>query len=223
MTTARTRTSAGRNRRDRIRAAWICAGLVAGVLLAYWQVVGHEFLDYDDGSYIKRNPHVARGLTWEGIRWSFTSFHMGNWHPLTWLSHMLDCELFGLHAGSHHLISVALHAASAVLLFLALGRMTGSIWPSAFVAAIFALHPLRVESVAWANFVKYRGLDYTMFFGGEVNLLMFGFKYSVPQLAFQNNNLAPSSRFGLMGSNQALRHSLVCEFWSSLVTRNFCW
>jgi Tfp pilus assembly protein PilF len=137
-------------RADRAKAAWICVGLVVAVLLAYGQVAEHEFLDYDDGPYVKRNTHVASGFTWEGVRWSFSSFHMGNWHPLTWLSHMLDCELFGLDPGSHHLVSVALHAASAVLLFLAFRRMTRSIWPAAFVAAMFALHPLRVESVAWA-------------------------------------------------------------------------
>jgi tetratricopeptide (TPR) repeat protein len=145
-------------RRDRGRAAWICVGLVASVLLGYGQVVDHDFVDFDDNAYVSHNVHVARGLTWESVRWGFSTFHMGNWHPLTWLSHMSDCELFGLEPGPHHLVSVLLHAASAVVLFLALRRMTGStssrsstgsVWPSAFVAALFALHPLHVESVAW--------------------------------------------------------------------------
>jgi tetratricopeptide (TPR) repeat protein len=113
-------------------------------------VVNHEFVDFDDGAYIDRNTHVSRGLTWEGLRWSVTTFHMGNWHPLTWLSHMLDWELFGEASGAHHLVSVLLHAASAAALYVALLKMTGSTWPAAFVAALFALHPLRVESVAWA-------------------------------------------------------------------------
>lgn len=139
--------------RGLVRATWICLGLVALVLLGYAQVAYHDFVGFDDSAYIGQNPYVSRGLTWEGVRWSVSTFHMGNWHPLTWLSHMLDCELFGLDPGPHHLVSVLLHAASAVVLFLALRRMTssmGSVWPSAVVATLFALHPLRVESVAWA-------------------------------------------------------------------------
>jgi len=123
---------------------------VLAVFAVYGRVVGHAFLAFDDVAYISENPHVIRGLTWEGLRWSFTTFEVGNWHPATWLSHMLDCQLFGLNAGMHHLVSVALHATSAVVLFLALRSMTRSEWPSALVAALFALHPLRVESVAWA-------------------------------------------------------------------------
>ena len=95
------------------------------------------------------NPVVARGLTFKGIVWAFTSIHAANWHPLTWLSHMLDCQLYGLHPGGHHLTNVLLHTATVIALFLVLRQMTGAFWRSAFVAAVFAIHPLRVESVAW--------------------------------------------------------------------------
>jgi tetratricopeptide (TPR) repeat protein len=144
------------------RTAWVCLGLVALVLVAYGQVVHHEFVDFDDGAYIGGNPRVVRGLTWEGLYWAFATFHTGNWYPLTWLSHMLDVELFGLRPGPHHLVSVLLHGASSVLLLLALLRLhragrarsgapaVDTFWPAALVAALFALHPLRVESVAWA-------------------------------------------------------------------------
>jgi tetratricopeptide (TPR) repeat protein len=123
---------------------------VLAVFAVYGRTAWHGFLAFDDGAYVSHNPYVIRGLTWEGLRWSFTTFEVGNWHPATWLSHMLDCQLFGLNAGMHHLVSVTLHAANAVVLFLALRSMTRAEWPSALVAALFALHPLRVESVAWA-------------------------------------------------------------------------
>src|SRR5262249_49348239 len=93
--------------------------------------------------------HVQNGLTWDSLRWAFTTAHAYNWHPLTWLSHMADCELYGLNPAGHHLTSLLLHAANSVLVFLLLRRMTGAQWRSAFAAALFALHPLRVESVAW--------------------------------------------------------------------------
>jgi Tfp pilus assembly protein PilF len=124
---------------------------VGVVILLYGQVAGHEFVGFDDDRYIFANPHVRQGLTWEGVKWAFSGFHVMNWHPLTWLSHMLDVQLFGLEAGGHLLVNVALHAANAVLLFVALRQMTGTLWPCAFVAALFAMHPMRVESVAWAS------------------------------------------------------------------------
>ncbi|MEW6747639.1 MAG: tetratricopeptide repeat protein [Planctomycetota bacterium] len=132
----------------------ISISLVALVFAAYSDVVGHEFVDFDDHLYILSNPHVSRGLTWEGVKYAFTGPHGGNWHPLTTLSHMLDCEVFGAdlsRAGPHVLVNVGLHALAAVLLFLALRALCGGCVPSAFVAALFALHPLRVESVAWAS------------------------------------------------------------------------
>ncbi len=121
--------------------------VVAGVFLP---AVTHEFIRYDDPAYITENPHVTSGLSWANVRWAFTSIEASNWHPLTWISHMADCQLFGLWAGGHHLTSVLLHALNTLLLFLALRRMTGAPWRSALVAALFGLHPLHVESVAWA-------------------------------------------------------------------------
>jgi Flp pilus assembly protein TadD len=119
-------------------------------VLVYWPVRHHDFVAYDDPSVVSENLTVQAGLTWAGVRWALTTTQTGNWHPLTWLSHMLDCQLFGMHPGAHHLVSVAWHAANALLLFLLVRLLTGALWPSAIVAALFAWHPLRVESVAWA-------------------------------------------------------------------------
>ncbi len=124
--------------------------LITAVLLVYWQVGDHEFINYDDNVYITDNAQVQKGLTSKGIIWAFTTSHTGNWHPLTWISHMLDCELYGLNPRGHHLTNVLLHMANAILLFVVLRWMTGAIWRSGLVAALFALHPLHVESVAWA-------------------------------------------------------------------------
>jgi protein O-mannosyl-transferase len=132
------------------RSLLICVLLGAVTLLTFWSQTGHDFITYDDSLYLTENPHVQQGLTWEGVGWAFRTGATGNWHPLTWLSHMLDVQLFGLNPGWHHLTSLLLHAVNAVLLFLALRRMTGAVWRSAFVAALFAVHPLHVQSVAWA-------------------------------------------------------------------------
>jgi hypothetical protein len=133
------------------RIKWfIIAALVLAILGVYWQVSHHEFILFDDPSYITENSHVNTGLSPANIGWAFSTTHAYNWHPLTWISHMLDCQLFGLKAGCHHLVNVFLHCLNAVLLFLIFHRMTQAIWQSAFVAALFALHPLHVESVAWA-------------------------------------------------------------------------
>ncbi len=134
----------------------ICLFLVIATLAVYWQVRNHEFVAYDDGLYVTENPYVRAGLTSESILWAFTATHANNWHPLTWLSHMLDVELYGMNPGQHLMTNVLFHIANTLLLFLTLSRMTGqgipltpSLWQSAFVAALFALHPLHVESVAW--------------------------------------------------------------------------
>jgi tetratricopeptide (TPR) repeat protein len=116
----------------------------------YSPVVNNEFVNYDDSEYVAANPHV-QGLSWKNIVWAFTTGHASNWHPLTWLSHMLDWQWFGNRPAAHHLVSVAFHVANAILVFLVLRRMTGAHWRSAFVAALFAWHPLHVESVAWAS------------------------------------------------------------------------
>ena len=127
-------------------------GLVLMILTfaTFEQVRTCSFISYDDKAYITENRHVQSGLTLEGVAWAFTTIHAGHWIPLTWLSHMLDCELYGLNPSGHHLTNLVFHIASVLLLFLVLERMTGALWGSAFVAALFALHPLRVESVAWA-------------------------------------------------------------------------
>ena len=133
-----------------VRARFLCLALILVTVLAYWPVRQHGFLLFDDPEYITQNRTVQAGLTWAGVKWAFAGEHFSLWLPLTWLSHMLDCELFGLDAGAHHLVSVVLHGTNAALLLLVLRRLTGSLWPSALTAAFFAWHPLRVESVAWA-------------------------------------------------------------------------
>jgi tetratricopeptide (TPR) repeat protein len=120
-------------------------------LLAYLPAARDGFVNYDDQDYVTENSVVQKGLTWTGIKWAFTTGHACNWHPLTWLSHMADCELFGLNPGAHHFVNVLFHTVNAVLLLLLLFRMTGALWPSAFIAALFAWHPLHVESVAWIS------------------------------------------------------------------------
>ena len=142
--------SQGVDRRATRRLIWaVCALLVLAVGLVFGQTVTHEFVNWDDGDYVYENAHVLHGMSVEGVVWAFTHRHSANWHPLTWMSHMLDCQVYGLWAGGHHLTNVLLHAATCVGLFLVLMRMTGRLWPSALVAALFAIHPLRVESVAW--------------------------------------------------------------------------
>ena len=123
--------------------------LIFAIIIAYGQVRNFDFVDFDDGLYITKNIHVQKGLTIEGLIWAFTSFHAANWHPMTWFSHMLDYELYGLNPMGHHWTNIQLHIANTLLLFLILQMMTGAIWRSAFVAGLFALHPLHVESVAW--------------------------------------------------------------------------
>jgi tetratricopeptide (TPR) repeat protein len=127
----------------------VCVLLVLAVFLVFGQTLRYEFPNWDDDVYVYQNPVVQKGLTWEGFRWALIYGDIGHWHPLTWLSLMLDHQVYGLNLGAYHLTNVLLHAATAILLFLVLRRMTGFLWRSAFVAAVFAIHPLRVESVAW--------------------------------------------------------------------------
>jgi tetratricopeptide (TPR) repeat protein len=129
----------------------VCALLGAVTLATYWPVTHHDFVNIDDQEYVTLNPAVQAGLTWKAAACAFTTGHASNWHPLTWLSHMLDVQLFGMDPGGHHLTSLLLHAANALLLFLVLKRMTGALYCSAFAATLFALHPLHVESVAWIS------------------------------------------------------------------------
>src|SRR5262245_1548739 len=134
---------------DRRTDGWIALALLVTTLAVYVQVRGHDFVNYDDPDYVTEHPYVRAGLTRKSVAWAFTHPHEATWHPLTTLSHMLDCELWGLAPGPPHLTNVLLHAASTLLLFAVLVRMTRRRWPSAVVAGLFALHPLHVESVAW--------------------------------------------------------------------------
>ncbi len=142
--------TAEKKKSDRI-ALTICFLLALMVGGVFGQTLRHEFVNYDDGRYVYNNPVISKGLTLEGARWAITHPHGGNWHPLTSLSHMLDCQLYGLNPAGHHGTNVLLHMATVILFFLVLRQMTGSLWRSAFVAAVFAIHPLRVESVAWIS------------------------------------------------------------------------
>jgi protein O-mannosyl-transferase len=139
--------------RNKISERWlvvgICAGLIALVWFAFGQASHFPFVNYDDPNYITENPVLIQGLSWRGIIWAFFHVHGGNWHPLTTISHMFDCGAFGLRAGAHHFGNVLLHTSTTIALFFVLRRLTGALWRSAFVAAVFAIHPLRVESVVW--------------------------------------------------------------------------
>jgi tetratricopeptide (TPR) repeat protein len=127
----------------------ICLAFIAATFAVYWQVQTHDFLNYDDTLYVTKNRHVQAGLTWKGLAWAFATGHASNWHPITWVSHMLDCQIFGVSAGKHHFTNVSFHLANTLLLYWVLKWMTGTLWRSAVVAALFCLHPLHVESVAW--------------------------------------------------------------------------
>ncbi len=134
------------------RPVWVISLLLAAVVLAaYWPALHCGFINYDDPAYVTANPWVQSGLNWHSLQWALTTSHAANWHPLTWVSHMIDFQLYGLNPTGHHLTSVLFHAANSVLLFLLLNNLTGALGRSAFVAAIFALHPLRVESVVWVS------------------------------------------------------------------------
>ena len=125
--------------------------LVISTIGAYWVLLRCDFVFFDDPSYVTENPQVRAGLNWASFSWAFTTFHSSNWHPLTWLSHMLDCDLYGLNPAGHHLTNLLFHVGNTLLLFLFLREATGANWRSFFVAALFSVHPLHVESVAWVS------------------------------------------------------------------------
>ena len=133
----------------RNRWPWLALLLLALTIIAYLPVRYCDFINYDDLDYVTVNPHVQSGLTWNGIIWAFTTGHAANWHPLTWLSHMFDVQLFGLNPVGHHLTNLVLHIANTLVLFWLIMQRTGAPGRSLFVAALFAVHPLHVESVAW--------------------------------------------------------------------------
>lgn len=136
---------------DRRLAVLLCALVFSVTLAVFWPATRYDFVNYDDPQYVSENPHVVGGLSLGNVRWAFGSGYASNWHPLTWISHMLDVQVFGLQAGGHHLTNLLIHAVNAVMLFLALRRLTGGLWRCGFVAGMFALHPLHVESVAWIS------------------------------------------------------------------------
>ena len=139
---------------DREKILLVCLLLLGATLFVYWPVSGFDFLKFDDDKYITANFQLQKGLIWENIVWAFTTTHASNWHPLTWLIHLVNYEIFGLNPGGHHYTNLLLHLASGLILFFALKKMTGALIRSAFVAALFALHPLHVESVAWISELK---------------------------------------------------------------------
>jgi tetratricopeptide (TPR) repeat protein len=134
---------------ERQKAILIGLVLIALTLIVYWQVQGFDFVYYDDQVYVTENTHVKQGLTWDNVKWAFTATECGFYQPLTWLTYFVDYELYGLKAGGYHWTNLLFHLVNTVLLFWCLNLMTGSLWRSGFVAALFALHPLHVESVAW--------------------------------------------------------------------------
>jgi tetratricopeptide (TPR) repeat protein len=135
--------------KEQRRSVLVCLVLALGTTLLYWPATLFDFIYFDDQLYVLTNPHLKGGLSWRGLIWCFQAGYGANWHPITWMSHMLDCQCFGLKPGGPHAINLLLHAANSVLLFLVLKRMTNALWRSAMVAALFAWHPLHVESVAW--------------------------------------------------------------------------
>jgi protein O-mannosyl-transferase len=157
---------AAKRGRSTARPGWpiiALLGLLAlGTLILYSPVHTHDFINYDDNDYILDNPHVTSGLSWETVRWSLTTNVQANWHPLTWLSHALDCQWFGLDAGAHHVVSLLIHVLNVLLLFLWLRRATGALGRSFLVAALFAWHPFNVQSVAWI--AERKNLLSTLFF-----------------------------------------------------------
>jgi protein O-mannosyl-transferase len=134
---------------ERIKSGIVCIFLATIVWIVFGQTLRHDFINYDDNEYITENVHVLNGLNWPDVKWAFTTGHTGYAHPVTWLTHQFDYQLYGAWAGGHHLTSLVIHTVNSLLLFFLFWRMTRDLWPSAFIAALFAIHPLHVESVAW--------------------------------------------------------------------------
>src|SRR4030042_6312706 len=139
------------NRQEKYWSICICLVLALATAAVFYQVCNYDFVNYDDPVYVSENPNIQDGITPKAIKWAFTSGYASNWHPLTWLSHMLDWQMFGPDIGGHHITNLFFHIANTLLLFIVLKQMTHRLWPSAFVAALFALHPPHVGSVAWVS------------------------------------------------------------------------
>ncbi len=157
----------------------VVATLIAASLAAFGSIAGNDFINLDDNTYITENHKIRSGIHLETIGWAFTSFSSANWHPVTWLSHMLDWQLFGASASGHHIVSLLFHIGAVIFLFLFLNRTTGCLWTAAFAAAFFALHPLRVESVAWVAERK----DVLSLFFAMACLYVYGFYAQSPKLS----------------------------------------
>jgi protein O-mannosyl-transferase len=188
----------------------LCLLLAAVTLILYNPVNRHDFINFDDDRYITQNAHI-RGLTIENIRWAFTTTAEANWHPLTWISHEVDYQLFHLHAGGHHFTSLLIHAMNVILLFLLLSRGTGRVWPSLMVAALFAVHPLNVESIAWA--AERKNVLCTFFF--LLNLWAYGWYVRRPSVG---RYLAVAALFamGLMAKPMVITLPfvlLLLDYW----------
>ena len=138
-------------RSSRSPSALIIGALIALTFIAFYPALTADFIIFDDPFYVYNNSHINDGLSWASIKWCFTVMHVSNWHPLTWLSHNVDCEVFGLKAAGHHAVNLGLHIANTVILFLLMRRLTGAVWSSVIIAALFGVHPLHVESVAWVS------------------------------------------------------------------------
>lgn len=195
-----------------MRRPYLSCFLLAAITLAvYWPVRHHDFIYYDDPQFITENEEVKAGLTTHGFVYALTQPVVGNWHPITTLSHMLDCQLFGVNPGAPHLMNAVIHAANAVLLFLVLSQMTGAQWRSAVVAALFALHPLRVESVAWISERK----DVLCWFFGLLSLLAYlNFAKSTSARARTSNSQLPTPIFSGFGFFRAPAYWLALLFFA---------
>jgi hypothetical protein len=189
----------------------ICVALALGVLLVYAQTFKFGFVAYDDDQYVYENPMVKAGLSLAGIGWAMTTFFYANWHPLTWISYMLDAQLFGLNAGGFHAVNVILHLGATVLLFLALARMTKQPLRCALVAGISALHPLHAESVAWISERK----DVLSTFLEMVALLLY-VRYTESRTVVRYVALAAVFALGLMAKPMLVTFPfilLLLDFW----------
>jgi Flp pilus assembly protein TadD len=188
----------------------LCLLLVAVTLVVYWPVTHCDFVNYDDPDYFTSNPHVLNGLTAASVTWAFTTSYAANWHPLTWLSLMLDAELFGQGPAGPHLTNLLFHAANAVLLFLLFRRLTLTTWRSAFVAALFALHPLHVESVAWISERK----DVLSTFFGLLALLFYA-RYAQKRSRVESRESnAPTKSLALDPRPSTFDYSLALLFFA---------
>jgi len=189
----------------------ILLGLAVVTFALYAQVIGHQFITLDDPTYIQENPMVSRGVTLAGLAWAFTTFHAANWHPLTWISHMIDCQLFGMNAGHQLLVNALIHVANTLLVFWFLLRTTHARWPSALVAALFALHPLHVESVAWASERK----DTLSTFFGLLSLIAYS-RYAEAPAISRYIWVAVTLALGLLAKSMLVTWPLVMlllDYW----------